>query len=59
MRDGTQRLIDEGRVACPRDGADVDIEQCYTCPWLRGLRHVKNGDDTLYCGFRLLKTLWY
>jgi hypothetical protein len=55
---GTERLIDGGRVACPRERADVDIERCYTCPFLLGLQHAKSGDDRLSCGFRPPSTLW-
>ncbi len=58
MSDGTQRLVDGGRVTCLRASDDVDIEHCYACSWVRGLQHRKNGEDTVYCGFRGLKTLW-
>ncbi|MCZ7559247.1 MAG: hypothetical protein M5U30_03665 [Burkholderiaceae bacterium] len=32
-----QRVVQNGRVACPNRGGDVDIDVCATCEWLRGI----------------------
>jgi hypothetical protein len=28
------RRVDEGRVSCPLEGREVDVERCYACPML-------------------------
>ena len=30
-----RRLVDAGRVFCPRAQADIDVENCLLCPWLK------------------------
>lgn len=30
-------IVDNGRVGCPIRGADVDVEECLTCPRLTGV----------------------
>ena len=30
-------LISEGRVYCPNDGKDVDVERCLLCPLLEDI----------------------
>ena len=30
----THRVVDAGRVTCPVEGADVDLERCERCPAL-------------------------
>jgi hypothetical protein len=29
------RYVEAGRVSCPRQGTDIDVERCLSCPWLR------------------------
>ena len=29
--------MDNGRVTCPWNGLDQDIERCYTCPMFKGI----------------------
>lgn len=34
-----QRIVEDGRVACPNRIGDVDIDVCAACPWLHGIDH--------------------
>jgi hypothetical protein len=38
-------LVDHGRVNCPRQLGDIDIEDCYGCP---GLVDIETRDEETY-----------
>lgn len=44
------RVIVDGLVACPRNGlADVDVDRCYSCPFLRRTYTSADGTQWLTC----------
>lgn len=51
MRKATSpgRLVTDGMVACPRAGADVDVDRCYGCAALRGLDVDGSGREWVHC----------
>jgi hypothetical protein len=38
MRHPETRLIDAGRVPCPVEGRDVELDRCLQCGWARDIR---------------------
>ena len=40
------RVVDGGRVWCPRVQNDVDVKDCYSCQYLT---HLSDDGDTLAC----------
>lgn len=42
-RPSINRVVDNGRVHCPVGMRDVDLENCYTCGFLREQRESEAG----------------
>jgi hypothetical protein len=50
------RFIDHGRVACPVRAADVDLDRCGECSWMRGIdRHA--GLAVVRCRPKLVRSV--
>lgn len=52
------RVIDEGRVACPsrNEDGDVDVDVCARCGWLEAVEQAK-GVQYVRCGFKGVRGL--
>lgn len=51
-----QRVVVNGRVACPNRRGDVGIDVCATCEWLRGI-HDRGGFRFARCRTDTLRSL--
>lgn len=48
-RHTTEHLVSHGRVGCPRSAGDVDLDRCYSCPLLSGMRTDASGLRWVRC----------
>ena len=47
-----EHLVSRGRVGCPRSAAgdvDLDLDRCYSCPLLAGIRTDDRGLRWVHC----------